>query len=130
MAFTSFIPVVGTALVWVPAVGYLLLLGKIKSAIFLATWCAVLVGSIDNFLRPFFMRGQADMSTFYIFLAILGGVQFFGLAGIIYGPLILGFARVMLYIYQIEYRDFLEERPPAGPPPGGEGLGEKEAASP
>jgi len=130
MAFTSFIPVVGTALVWVPAVGYLLLLGKIKSAIFLATWCAVLVGSIDNFLRPFFMRGQADMSTFYIFLAILGGVQFFGLAGIIYGPLILGFARVMLYIYQIEYRDFLEERPPAGPSPGGEGLGEKEAASP
>ncbi|SMC21316.1 Predicted PurR-regulated permease PerM [Desulfacinum hydrothermale DSM 13146] len=109
MAFTSFIPVVGTALVWVPAVGYLLLLGKIKSAIFLAAWCAVLVGSIDNFLRPFFMRGQAEMSTFYIFLAILGGVQFFGLAGIIYGPLILGFAMVMLYIYQIEYRELLEE---------------------
>ncbi len=47
------------------------------------------------------------MSPFYIFLAIIGGVQYFGLAGIIYGPLILAFAMVMLYIYQIEYRDLL-----------------------
>ncbi len=129
MAFTSFIPVVGTALVWVPAVGYLLLLGKVKSALFLAGWCIVLVGSIDNFLRPFFMRGQAEMSTFYIFLAILGGVQFFGLVGIVYGPLILAFAMVMLYIYQVEYRDLLEEphaeekaaKPNGGPVPQEEG---------
>ncbi len=103
MAFTSFIPVVGTALVWVPAVVYLVLLGKVGSAVFLTLWCVILVGSIDNFLRPFFMKGQAGMSTFYIFLAILGGVQWFGLAGIVYGPLILAFAMVMLYIYEVEY---------------------------
>uniref|UniRef100_A0A832A6B9 AI-2E family transporter n=1 Tax=Desulfacinum infernum TaxID=35837 RepID=A0A832A6B9_9BACT len=117
MGFTSFIPVVGTALVWVPAALYLVLLGRTGAALFLTLWSVILVGSIDNFLRPFFMKGQAGMSTFYIFLAILGGMQWFGLAGIVYGPLILAFAMVMLYIYQVEYRDMLEEPlPPTAEP--------------
>lgn len=126
MGFTSFIPVVGTALVWVPAVVYLFILGRTGAAVFLTLWCVILVGSIDNFLRPFFMKGQAGMSTFYIFLAILGGVQWFGLAGIVYGPLILAFAMVMLYIYQVEYRDILEEPAPRSPLPeqGGDGGGD------
>ena len=66
------------------------------------------------------------MSPFYIFLAIIGGVQYFGLAGIVYGPLILAFAMVMLYIYQVEYRDFLvglkgDESEPLLPDQAGEG---------
>lgn len=109
LGFASFIPVVGTALVWIPAVVYLLLMGDWKWAIFLALWSAIVVGSIDNFLRPFFMRGGAQMSPFYIFLAILGGVSVFGLAGIIYGPLIIAFATVMVYIYKMEYKDLLDE---------------------
>lgn len=53
------------------------------------------------------------MSPFYIFLAIIGGVQYFGLPGILYGPLILSFAMIMLYIYGAEYRgDLLSEKHP------------------
>ncbi len=107
MGFSSLIPVVGTALIWIPSVIYLLILGKTSSAIFLALWCMLLVGSIDNFLRPFFMGGEAKMSPFWIFLAILGGVQYFGLTGILYGPLILSFAMIMLYIYGVEYQEEL-----------------------
>lgn len=108
--FSSLIPIVGTSLVWIPAVGYLVLLGQIKSAIFLAVWSMVLLGSIDNFLRPFLMKGEGRMSPFYIFLAIIGGVQYFGLLGILYGPLILSFAMIMLYMYGAEYRsDLLAE---------------------
>ncbi len=107
MGFASLIPVVGTALVWIPAAGYLLLLGFWGKALFLAAWSVVLVGSIDNFLRPMFMRGGAEMSPFYIFLAILGGVQVFGLAGLLYGPLVIGFAKVMLDIYESEFRAVL-----------------------
>jgi predicted PurR-regulated permease PerM len=56
------------------------------------------------------MRGEGRMSPFYIFLAIIGGVQYFGLSGILYGPLILTFAMIMLYIYGAEYRgDLLSE---------------------
>jgi len=109
MGFASLIPVIGTALVWGPAVIYLLLLGSWKSGIFLLVWSIVLVGSIDNFLRPFLMRGESNLSPFYIFLAIIGGVQYFGLPGILYGPLILTFAMVMLYIYSVEYQDFLND---------------------
>jgi predicted PurR-regulated permease PerM len=107
MGFTSLIPLIGTALIWVPAVIYLALLAKWKSMLFLILWSVLVVGSFDNFLRPYLMKGQAGMSPFYIFLAIIGGVQYFGLPGIVYGPLILTFAMVMLYIYQIEYRDLL-----------------------
>ncbi len=107
MGFSSLIPIVGTALVWIPAAGYLVLLGKTTSALFLALWCIILVGSIDNFLRPFLMRGEGGLSPFYIFLAIVGGVQYFGLLGILYGPLILSFATIMLYIYSVEYQDDL-----------------------
>lgn len=103
MGFASLIPVVGTALIWVPAVGYLCLVGHWKSGVFLALWCIVVVGSIDNFLRPFLMRGEGGMSPFYVFLAIIGGVGYFGIAGILYGPMILGFAAVMLSLYQAEY---------------------------
>jgi len=72
-------------------------------------WCLIIVGSIDNFLRPFLMRGEGQLSPFYIFLAIIGGVKYFGLSGLLYGPLILGLASVMLYIYQVEYDEQLSE---------------------
>jgi predicted PurR-regulated permease PerM len=109
MALASLIPIVGCYLVWVPIAVYLAILGEMKSAIFLSVWSAVLLGIIDNFLRPFFMKGKSKMSPFYIFLAILGGVQYFGLKGILYGPLILSFAMIMLFIYGVEYREELIE---------------------
>lgn len=110
MGFSSLIPIVGTSLVWIPSTVYLIILGKMKYAVFLVAWNVLLVGSIDNFLRPFLMGGEGRMSPFYVFLAIIGGVQYFGLVGILYGPLILSFAMIMLYIYQVEYReDLLKE---------------------
>jgi predicted PurR-regulated permease PerM len=108
MAFASLIPVVGTALIWVPAVVYLLISGHVGFGIFMGIWCAVVVGSIDNFLRPMFMKGSAGMSPLLIFFAILGGIQLFGFIGILYGPLIFGLAMVLLYIYELEYEDYLK----------------------
>lgn len=108
MALASLIPVLGTGLVWVPAVAYLLLSGDWKMAIFLAIWCGVFVVGIDTVLRPVFMREASRVSTFYIFLAILGGVYSFGMLGIFYGPLILSFVMVMLQIYSDEYAEDLK----------------------
>ncbi len=107
MGFASLIPVIGTAIVWVPSCIYLLIVGKTSWAVFLALWCIVVVGSLDNFLRPFLMKGEAQMSPFFVFLAILGGIQVFGFIGIIYGPLILGICAVLIYIYQVEYAEML-----------------------
>ena len=107
MAFASLIPLVGTALIWIPACLYLLISGSTWLALFLAVWSIFVVGGIDNFLRPLFMQGGSNMNTMMIFFSILGGINTFGLIGLLYGPLIFGLALVLLYIYNMEFKDFL-----------------------
>jgi len=109
MAFTSLIPAVGTALVWLPAVGYLLVVGSWGKGLFLALWSVAAVGSIDNFLRPFLMNEQGGISSIYLFFAILGGIQLFGISGILYGPLILGVTAILVYLYELEYTAVLRD---------------------
>ncbi len=111
MSFCSLIPVIGTGLVWIPACGYLLILGDWQNALFLFFWCALPVAAIDSFLRPYFMKDSARVSVFFIFMSILGGIKTFGMLGILYGPLILSFAMVMLTIYGEEFSDVLGEKP-------------------
>jgi predicted PurR-regulated permease PerM len=107
MAFTSLVPVVGTAIVWFPAVCYLLLTGSWGKGIFLAAWSILVVGSIDSFLRPYLMKGEGTISSIYLFFAILGGIQLFGFVGVLYGPLILGVAAILLY--ELEYSEVLTD---------------------
>ncbi|MCF7853191.1 MAG: AI-2E family transporter [Candidatus Pacebacteria bacterium] len=109
LGLASLVPLVGTALIWVPAVIYLLIMGKIGAAIFLTLWCILVVGMVDNFLRPILMQGRSGMSTVVLFFAILGGLRLFGMIGIVYGPLIFGLCAVLLYIYRIENSETLAE---------------------
>ncbi|WP_027722938.1 AI-2E family transporter [Maridesulfovibrio zosterae] len=110
MGFTSLIPVLGTGIIWIPAIIYLLIVGKMKLAVFLLLWCGILVTGIDTVLRPIIVRESARVSTVYVFLAILGGLSSFGPIGILYGPLILSFLMVMLHIYGQEFKDVLEDK--------------------
>lgn len=110
MAFASFIPAVGTALIWVPACLYLLLTGDWPWALFLAIWGVVVVGSIDNVLRPLLMQGSSSMNTLLIFLSLLGGIQLFGLIGVIYGPIIFALTIVLIRLYTLEFKDFLAQQ--------------------
>ncbi|GAA5647058.1 MULTISPECIES: AI-2E family transporter [Vibrio] len=110
MGFASFIPVVGTALIWIPATAYLFLTGDTTWAIFLAVWSIAIVGSIDNLLRPLLMQGSAGMSTLLIFFSLLGGIHLFGLIGLIYGPLIFAITMVLFNIYDEEFKDFLDQQ--------------------
>ncbi|MEZ8386944.1 AI-2E family transporter, partial [Vibrio splendidus] len=110
MGFASFIPVVGTALIWIPAATYLFLTGDTTWAIFLTVYCVAIVGSIDNLLRPLLMQGSAGMNTLMIFFSLLGGIQLFGLIGLIYGPLIFAITIVLFNIYDEEFKDFLNQQ--------------------
>lgn len=107
MGFASLVPVAGTGLIWIPAVAYLALQAKWWTALGLLLWCALGVTSIDTFLRPYFMSGATGMSTLFIFLSVIGGLQVFGPVGLLYGPLILALAMVMLRMYGEEYQEFL-----------------------
>jgi predicted PurR-regulated permease PerM len=92
---TAFIPSVGTALVGLPTVGLLLLFGKTKAAIFLGAWMLIVVGLIDNFIRPMLLRGPANMHGALVFFALMGGILLFGAMGLIVGPLALAFFLTM-----------------------------------
>lgn len=108
VAVASLIPIVGTATVWAPMSVYLYFQGETARALFLFLWGAFIVGSVDNFLRPYFMKGKSGLSTIVLFFALLGGIKLYGPMGLIYGPVIFSICAVILYIYRIENREALK----------------------
>jgi predicted PurR-regulated permease PerM len=88
MAVASVIPSVGTALVWVPAVIYLFFNGQTVAAVGVALWCAIVVGSADNVLRPMLVGRDTQMPDLLVMLTNFGGLTLFGATGLLVGPLI------------------------------------------
>ena len=107
MMILSIIPGIGAALVWVPAVIYLYLTGHTLSATLLAAWCAALVGTIDNVLRPTLVGKDAEMSDLLILISTLGGLYLFGPVGFITGPIVFGLCLTAWDIYATAFRDIL-----------------------
>jgi len=101
----SFVPVIGTAIIWIPVTALLALTGHVTGAVFVGAWCAVLLTLADNLVKPLAMRGKVEMHTGLVFLALLGGIAMFGLLGIIAGPLVIAFLLALLRMYE---RDFAE----------------------
>jgi len=99
MAFFSFVPVVGSSLIWVPMAISLMVAGQWGRGILLAIFCAVLVGSVDNLVRPLFISGRAAMSGLVIFISVLGGIGVFGLLGVVLGPIVVVTAASLLDLY-------------------------------
>ena len=88
MAVLSIVPGIGSALVWVPTVIYLALNGQHVAAVGVALWCAIVVGTIDNVLRPLLIGKDTEMPDLLVLLTTLGGLAMFGAAGILIGPII------------------------------------------
>jgi predicted PurR-regulated permease PerM len=112
MVILSVIPGVGSALVWVPAVIYLYGTGQALAATLVAAWCAAVVGTIDNVLRPMLVGKDAKMPDLLILLGTLGGLFLFGPIGFIAGPLVFGLFLTVWEIYGAAFRDIL---PPVKP---------------
>jgi predicted PurR-regulated permease PerM len=90
----AFLPV-GSAIVLIPAVLYLMFEGRWGAAIFLGVWSAG-VGVMDNFLRPYLTAKQAEVSTLAVFVGAIGGASAFGILGLVIGPVLLGFIAALL----------------------------------
>jgi predicted PurR-regulated permease PerM len=105
MGFFSFIPLIGTALIWVPLALGLILGGHLVAGIILAIVCSVVIGMIDNVVRPLIISGRAEMSTLLIFIGVLGGIEVFGLLGVVLGPIIIAIAAMLLQVYVPGARD-------------------------
>lgn len=114
-AAASLIPSVGTALIWVPVAIGLGLSGRWGAAGILAAVGILVIGTVDNILRPVFSRyGQLNLPTFVLFLAIFGGIALYGAAGIILGPLLI---RMGVEALELARSEGLTAADPADPPP-------------
>jgi predicted PurR-regulated permease PerM len=89
MAVLSLVPLVGTALVWLPVGIFFLLTGAVGKGVAFLAVCALVVGSIDNFVKPFFMGRKTEINTLWLFLGVMGGIAYFGFLGFVLGPLLI-----------------------------------------
>ena len=109
MAVLSIIPSIGSAIVWAPAAIMLAASGHFAKAIGLAVFCAVVVGSMDNLLRPILVGKDTQMHELMIFLGTLGGIIMFGIMGVIIGPIIAALFVTVWDIYGVAFKDILPE---------------------
>lgn len=102
MAVFSFIPVIGCAAIWAPAGIYLLLTAGYAKGIGFLVYSVVLIGSIDNVIRPLVIGGRTKLHTLLIFFSVLGGINYLGFLGFVLGPLIAALCLSLLEIYTLE----------------------------
>jgi predicted PurR-regulated permease PerM len=108
MTVLSIIPLIGASLVWIPAVVILAIGGRIGAAISLGLYCGILVGTVDNILRPILVGKDTKMHELFILLSTLGGISLFGIWGVIIGPII---AALFISIWDLYGKTFAEYLP-------------------
>ncbi len=108
MVFASVVPLVGTALVWMPAGIYLIMMNQTGQALGVMVWCLMTGMAGDNWLRPKLIGGHANLHPLLTFFSVLGGLSLFGVVGLFLGPLILAVVLSLLEVYQ---RYFLPAQP-------------------
>jgi predicted PurR-regulated permease PerM len=99
IAFFSLIPVVGSALIWVPAAVTVMARGHIVEGIVLLVFYGLVITFVDYVLRPWLISGRSEMGGLVIFISVLGGVKVFGLLGIVLGPIIVALMASLLDLY-------------------------------
>jgi predicted PurR-regulated permease PerM len=104
IAFFSLVPVVGSALIWGPAALFLAFSGNWGRAIAVVVICGGVAGIADNIVRPLLLRNRTHLNELLLFLGVLGGLQVFGLLGLVIGPTIVAAAMGVFRVY-VEHRD-------------------------
>ena len=102
-AVCSIIPGVGTAIVWIPVSLFLIFTGVTAKGIFLLIWGVAIVAGLEHLLRPWLMGSAGDLPLFWLVFSILGGLEVFGVKGLLLGPLIMGTVAVLFEIYESRF---------------------------
>lgn len=103
MIFFSLIPIIGAFIIWVPAGFLLIYQGEVGFGIFILIWGFLVISQIDNLIRPFLVNRFFKLHSLFIIIGILGGVSFFGMIGLILGPLFFAFFILLIQTYEKEF---------------------------
>ena len=114
MAMFSALPAVGPGLVWGPAAVILLGLGEIVKGIVLIAAGVIIIGLVDNVLRPILVGRDIQMPDYLVLLSTLGGLAVFGVSGFVIGPVIAAF---FLVVWEMFAQEHAERPAMAGEPP-------------
>jgi predicted PurR-regulated permease PerM len=98
--FVAFIPAIGAGAVCVAAAALLLMTGHPYSALFLALWGVLVVGLVDNLIKPFLIKAGMEMQGAVVFFALIGGLGAFGGVGLLIGPLVVSLFLALLRMYE------------------------------
>jgi predicted PurR-regulated permease PerM len=101
--FFALIPAIGAATVCLAAALVLLATGHPYMAGFLAVWGLVVVGLVDNVVKPFLIKGDVEMHGAVVFFALIGGIAAFGMIGLLVGPLAVAMLLALLRMYRRDY---------------------------
>ena len=101
MAFASLLPAVGAALVWVPVAAYFFMKGAYWQAISLTAWGVLVIGLVDNLLRPILVGKDTRMPDYVVMITTLGGLAVFGINGFVLGPAIAAMFIAVWHIYGV-----------------------------
>ena len=99
----AILPVVGSGMVWGPAAIVLIMQSRPLAGVLLIVWGIVVVGSVDNFIRPFVDRRFSPVHPLITLIGAIGGVSHFGLLGLLIGPLALSYFFELIRMYREEY---------------------------
>lgn len=103
----SAVPGLGAPIVWIPASIWLLWTGEIGWGLALAVWGGVVVGAVDNLLRPIVVGRDAKLPDLVVLVSVLGGISLFGAVGLLLGPLLASWVDTALEIYRRAFADWL-----------------------
>jgi predicted PurR-regulated permease PerM len=112
-AVCSLIPIVGTMLIWLPAAIYLMATGHLWKGIILILWGALVVGTIDNIIRPLVIGSKVELHPLLLLFALLGGLQVFGFIGIFIGPVVISVIAALINILREELASPSKDGPPS-----------------
>jgi predicted PurR-regulated permease PerM len=123
--FVSFVPAVGAGGTVLVAAVLLLAMGHTWMALFLAIWGVVVVGMVDNIIKPLLVKRGLHMHGAIVFFALLGGLTVFGTVGLIAGPLVVSFFLALVRMYQRDFGKHPEIADATGRPASAAGASRK-----
>lgn len=103
--FASIIPIVGTGIIWLPVCIYLFFVGANWQGIVVAAWSVLIMGSMDNVIRFLLAKKMADVHPVITVLGIILGLEYMGITGLIFGPLLISYFVILLKIYYADYQN-------------------------